>query len=110
LNAKKGATVITWHVRYGEGCPGALNALTTMPIGSTFTIGAVGKTPRTYKISSRVTVPKGVLKRSWFSNAGPKRLVMITCNDLRGGVFNRTMAVIATPVAPTPSTSPTPTT
>jgi hypothetical protein len=25
-------------------------------------------------------------------------------------VFNRTMAVIATPVAPTPSTSPTPTT
>jgi hypothetical protein len=103
LRAKTGATVITWHVRYGEGCPGALNALTTMPIGSTFSIGAVGKTPRTYQISSRVTVPKGVLKRSWFRHDGPKRLVLITCNDLRGGVFARTMAIIATPV-PTTST------
>jgi hypothetical protein len=108
LAAKKGATVITWHVRYGEGCPGSLNALTTMPIGSTFTVGAVGKTPRTYQISSRVTVPKGVLKRSWFRHDGPKRLVLITCNDLRGGQFNRTMAIIATPVVAAPVTASTP--
>lgn len=110
LHAKRGATVITWHVRYGEGCPGSLNALTTMPIGSTFTIGSVGKTPRTYQISSRTTVPKGVLKRSWFRHDGPKRLVLITCNDLRGGVFARTMAIIATPVPTTPAAPATATT
>ena len=43
LGARKGATVITWHVRYGNGCNGTLNPLMTMPIGSTFTAGAVGK-------------------------------------------------------------------
>ena len=106
LGARRGATVITWHVRYGEGCNGTLNALTTMPLGSTFTIAAVGKAAKTYQISSRVTVPKGVLKRSWFSHTGRHRLVLITCNDLRGGVFHRTMAIIATPAPPKPVTPP----
>ena len=105
LGARRGATVITWHVRYGQGCNGSLNALTRMPIGSTFTVAAVGKPAKTYQIASRVTVPKGVLKRSWFSPRGRHRLVLITCDDLRGGVFHRTMTIIATPV-PVPPPAP----
>ena len=108
LSAKKGATVITWHVRYGAGCDGTLNPLMTMPIGSTFTVGAVGKPAETYRIASRVTVPKNGLKASWFSKEGPHRLVMFTCTDYRGGVFHKTMTIIANPVpvvAPTPVAS-----
>ncbi len=107
LGAKRGATVITWHVRFGAGCNGSLDALTTMPIGSTFTIGATGKVAKTYQISSRVTVPKGTLERSWFRTGGPHRLVLITCADLSGGVFRRTMAIIATPVPAQPTPVPT---
>lgn len=109
LRAKKGATVITWHVRYGAGCDGALNSLITMPIGSTFTVGAVDKTPRWYKIVKRETVPKGKLKRYWFRHDGRKRLVLITCADYAGGVFRRTMGITAVPIpAPTPTPVPTP--
>lgn len=106
LTAKHGATVITWHVRYGPGCYGTLNALTTIPIGSTFRVGKIGVSPRTYRIVSRETVPKGVLKKSWFSNSGRHRLVLITCNDLVGGYFRRTMAIIAVPVPPAPVVAP----
>jgi hypothetical protein len=80
-----------------------------MPIGSTFSVGAKGKPAQTYQISSRTTVPQGKLKRSWFGNDGPHRLVLFTCAELRGGHFRKTMAIIATPVpAVTPATSPTP--
>jgi hypothetical protein len=106
LHAKKGTTVITWHVRYGVGCNGSLNSLITMPIGSTFTVGAVGKPAQTYQISDRVSVPKSRLRKSWFSNEGPHRLVLITCDDYRGGVFHRTMAITATPVPPTAPATP----
>ena len=105
LSAKKGATVITWHVRYGYGCDGALNPLITMPIGSTFTVGAIGKPAQTYKISSRVTVPKNGLKPEWFSKTGPHRLVLFTCTDYRGGVFHKTLTIIANPV-PAPGLTP----
>jgi hypothetical protein len=98
LSAKRGATVITWHVRYGVGCDGSLNSLITMPLGSTFTVAAVGKPAKTYQISSRETVPKGTLKRSLFSGYGPHRLVLLTCADLRGGVFHKTTVIIAKPV------------
>jgi hypothetical protein len=107
LGARRGATVITWHVRFGAGCDGSLNALTTMPIGSTFTIGATGRAAKTYQISSRVTVPHGKLLRSWFRTGGPHRLVLITCADLSGGVFRRTMAIIAAPVPERPNPIPT---
>ena len=64
LGAKRGASVIIWHVRYGPGCPGALNTLTTMPLGSTFTVAKVGRTPTTYEIAAREMVTKGTVKRS----------------------------------------------
>jgi sortase (surface protein transpeptidase) len=110
LASKKGVTVLTWHVRYGPGCDGALNDLITLPIGSTFTVGAVDKTPRWYKIVKRETVPKGKLKRYWFRHDGKKRLVLITCADYAGGVFRRTMGITAVPIpAPVPTTAPVPT-
>jgi hypothetical protein len=105
LTARRGVTVITWHVRWGPGCDGTLNAVTTMPLGSTFTIGKVGVTPRTYKITSRTTYPKGTIKRSWFSTTGRHRMVLLTCADLTGGVFKKTMAIFATPI-PTPVPPP----
>ena len=98
LGSKKGASVIIWHVRYGPGCPGALNPLTTMPLGSTFTVEKVGRTPVTYQIAAREMVTKGIVKRSWFRNGGLRKLVLITCADLTGGVFRGTTAVIAVPV------------
>jgi hypothetical protein len=68
-------------------------------------VNSVGKTPRWYKIEKRETVPKGKLKRSWFSHGGRKRLVLITCADYAGGVFRRTMGITAVPI-PAPVTPP----
>jgi hypothetical protein len=102
LEARKGASVIAWHVRFGPGCPGTLNALTTMPLGSTFTVAKVGGRPVTYEIAAREMVTKGIVKRSWFKRGGLRKLVLITCADLTGGVFRGTTAVIATPVIATP--------
>jgi hypothetical protein len=107
LHAKRGATVITWHVRYGPGCNGTLNALTKMPMGSTFTVGAAGKDHQTYKLVRRETVKKGVIKKRWFDPNGPHRLVLITCNDLQGNYFAKTMAMVAVPVKDAPTTSTT---
>lgn len=108
LDAKKGASVITWHVRFGPGCPGALNALTRMPLGSTFTVAKVGRTPVTYEIAAREMVTKGIVKRSWFTRGGLRKLVLITCADLTGGVFRGTTAVIAVPVTTVPAPTPPP--
>jgi hypothetical protein len=102
LDARKGSTVITWHVRYGPGCPGALNALTRLPLGSTFTAGRVGTAPATYRITARESYPKGTIKASWFRHSGPRKLMLITCDDYAGGVFRRTMAIQAVPVAAVP--------
>ncbi len=112
LRAKKGTTIITWHVRYGVGCNGTLNTVLRMPIGSTFTTQEVGGPVRTFKITKKFVVPKTGLKSSWFRKNGPHRLVLLTCADLVGGVFRKTEAVIAAPVrtipAPTPAPAPTP--
>jgi hypothetical protein len=105
LHAKRGVTVITWHVRYGPGCNGTMNPLTKMPLGSTFTVGAVGKDHQTFKLVRRETVKKGVIKKRWFAPTGPHRIVLITCNDLRGSYFAKTMAMVAVPVPDAPTTS-----
>ena len=111
LGAKKGASVIIWHVRFGPGCPGALNALTSLPLGSTFTVAKVGRPPTTYEIAAREMVTKGTVRRAWFRNEGLRKLVLITCADFSGGVFRGTTAVIAVPVherppVPMPLTPP----
>ncbi len=106
IGAKRGTTIITWHVRYGYGCNGKLNTVLKMPIGSTFTAQKLGKEPITYRIVKKVTVPKGKHKRSWFTLAGKPRLILLTCADLTGGKFISTTAVIAVPVPPAPVTPP----
>lgn len=98
LRAKKGTTIITWHVRYGQGCNGTLNRVLKMPIGATFTVAEVGKPAKTFRITQNVTVPKSGLKTRWFRRSGPHRLVLLTCADLTGGVFRKTQVVIAAPV------------
>jgi hypothetical protein len=101
LTAKKGKSVIVWHVRYGAGCNGTLNSVLKMPVGSTFTIARPGKPTLTFQILKRDSVPKNRLKKAWFARTGPHRLVLLTCDDLQGGVFRRTQAVIAKRI-PTP--------
>jgi hypothetical protein len=110
LRAKKGTTIITWHVRYGVGCNGALNPVLKMPIGSTFTTREANGAERTFKITKKFVVPKTGLKNSWFRKNGPHRLVLLTCADLVDGQFRKTEAVIAAPVRTVPAPTPTATT
>lgn len=100
LDSSEGTAVLTWHVRYGPGCYGTLNRLMTMPIGSTFQVGATGKHLRTYKITQRVTVPKGQYRWQWFRADGPYRIALFTCSGFRNGVFHNTVAIFASPVTP----------
>jgi CshA-type fibril repeat protein len=97
LNAKQGTSVLTWHARYGVGCPGSLNSLLTLPEGSTFSIRN-GTTTTDYEITRQETVAKGDHRASWFGQGGPHRLVLLTCNGLRDGKFTQTTAIFARPV------------
>lgn len=106
LTAKRGKSVITWHVRYGVGCYGSLNTVLKAPIGSTFMVKERGKDPVYFQIMKRDSVPKNRLRASWFARTGAHRLVLLTCDDLQGGVFLKTQAVIAKRVpAPSPATT-----
>ena len=77
-----------------------------MPLGSTFTVAKVGGKPVTYEIAAREMVTKGIVKRTWFKRGGLRKLVLITCADLTGGVYRGTTAVIATPVIDVPAPTP----
>lgn len=101
LHAKRGTSVITWHVRYGPGCDGALNELLTAPIGTSLRVNAQGREPQEYRIVRRVSVPKGRYPVSWFRQHGPRQLALFSCADLRDGVFRSTVAVFAEPVSET---------
>jgi hypothetical protein len=97
LNAKRGTTVLAWHVRYGKGCFGSLNSLLKLPIGATFTVSAQDSAPRKYRITQRIEVPKGRYQEEWFAPDGPHRLALFTCGDLRYEKFHSTIAVFAVP-------------
>jgi hypothetical protein len=108
LTAKKGKSVITWHVRYGKGCNGTLNNVLKAPIGSVFSVKMKGSKPLYFEVTKKDSVKKTRLKRSWFARTGAHRLVLLTCDDLVGNVFRRTQAVIAKRVPkPVPTPSPT---
>jgi hypothetical protein len=98
LDATEGTTVMAWHVRFGKGCPGTLNTLLELPIGSKFTVSVHGSTAREYRITERFEVPRGKYKRKWFTPVGPHRLALFTCGDLRYEKFHSTIAVFAEPV------------
>ncbi len=99
LDAKRGTSVLTWHVRYGPGCDGDLNVLLGKRPGDTFTIRTVDGGSTTYRIDREVTVPKGRYPGAWFDQSGPHRLALFTCNDLRRGKFTKTTAIFAAPVS-----------
>lgn len=99
LRAKRGTSVITWHVRYGSGCEGALNELLTAPIGTSLRVKAQGQASQEFQIVRRVSVPKGRYPVSWFRQHGPRQLALFSCADLRDGTFRSTVAVFAEPVA-----------
>ncbi|CAB4914349.1 unannotated protein [freshwater metagenome] len=98
LGAKVGTSVISWHVRYGSGCDGALNSLLTAPVGTTFTVKPRNGAPIEYRITEQLTVPKGTIERKWFSAEGPHRLTLLTCNGLKNGEFTQTTYIGAEPV------------
>ena len=97
LDAQSGTSVLTWHVRYGLGCDGDLNALLAKATGDTFTI-RTEKGTTTYRITGRDSFPQGQLKASWFDQSGPHRLSLFTCGGLRNGHFTTTTLIQARPV------------
>lgn len=98
LLSKSGTTVLTWHVRYGKGCDGALNDLMTAPIGERFSIAKNGGGTIHYAITERVVVPKGAYRPEWFQLDGSPQVAMFTCTGLKNGTYTKTMAIIAEPV------------
>lgn len=102
LNASEGTTFIVWHVRWNKGCNGTLNPLATKSAGFEFTtIDADGAVQR-WVLTDNFTVKKGHYRHAWFTENGPRQLVLITCADLVGGKFRRNRVLIAVP-APLPS-------
>lgn len=103
LLAKHGTTVLSWHVRFGAGCEGILNPLMTKPMGSTFTVENEIGARQEYKLTDRVTVPKGAYRPEWFQLDGNPRVALFTCTDLKQGKYRKTMAIFADPVSATQS-------
>lgn len=99
LLASKGTTVLTWHVRYGKGCDGALNGLMTVPLGTTFSVEKADGRTQEYAVTDRVTVPKGAYRPEWFQLEGDPRLALFTCTGLKNGKYTKTMAIFAEPLA-----------
>ena len=99
LNSETGTTVLTWHVRYGKRCPGALNDLIRLPLGSTFDVTDEDGLTTEYRITDRTRVPKGRYPVAWFAQTGPRRLALFTCGRLRNGEFRSTVAIFAEPVS-----------
>lgn len=99
LLSEQGTTVLTWHVRFGNGCPGTLNPIIDAPVGSEFTLTDSKSRSRTYVITEKHTVPKGRYDPAWFRSNGSPQVTLFTCTDLRQGVYRKTFAIIATPAA-----------
>jgi hypothetical protein len=105
LFASSGTTVLTWHVRYGEGCYGTLNPLLDKPEGSTFTVTDKSGVSKQYVITGQKTVPKGRYQPEWFRDQGSPQLSLFTCSDLRQGKYRKTTAIFAVPVDPQPGSA-----
>jgi hypothetical protein len=100
IGSGEGTAVITWHIRYGPGCPGTLNDLATLPVGSTFSVRMKNQAAVEYSITERAEVRKGRYKAAWFRPDGPHRLALFTCGDFRNGVYQSTVVTLAEPTTP----------
>lgn len=98
LLSDQGSTVIAWHVRYGQGCNGALNPLLKKKLGANFDIVTPSGSRQTYELVERSTVKRGQYQPEWFRTNGSPQVSLFTCSDLRNGKFEKTTALIAVPV------------
>lgn len=98
LLAQTGTTVLAWHVRYGQGCSGALNPLLKKSIGSKFEIVAADGTRQAYELVERKSVTRGKYQPEWFRTNGPAQVSLFTCSNLRNGEFENTSVFLAEPV------------
>jgi hypothetical protein len=98
LLSATGTTVLTWHVRFGAGCPGTLNLIMAKPLGATFRLSDAKGESREYRIVERRVVPKGDYDPAWFRVNGAPQVTLFTCTDYRNGAYRKTLAIIATPV------------
>lgn len=98
LSSPIGSSILAWHINY-NGCIGKLNVITRQAVGSTFTVVDEKGFKQQFKITQRVTVPKGKYRPSWFTLSGPRQLVMVTCTGtVRNGHYDKNLVVIAKPV------------
>ena len=99
LDADHGTSVLVWHSRFGQGCPGSLNPLLRQPIGTTFSVRTGTGMTRTYRIDQTAMVPQGRYRSAWFAQDGPHRLSLFTCSGLTSGRFTSTAFIHAVEVA-----------
>ena len=96
-----GATVIAGHLDSPTGSPGFFASLLTVRPGQIVTVTGNGRQAR-YRISTLRTVPARALAKAadTFEQAGPHRLVLITCAgrfDPANGRYDRNLVVTAIP-------------
>ncbi|MFJ7177260.1 class F sortase [Streptomyces massasporeus] len=97
----EGSAVLVGHVDTDTGALGEFRALYGVRRGDTVEVRRAGDEPVTYRVVSRVTVPKDELPASAFRRTGAPVLTLITCAPPfvpeRGGYLSN-LVVTADPV------------
>ncbi|MEU1912178.1 class F sortase [Streptomyces massasporeus] len=75
----RGSAVLVGHVDTDTGALGEFLALYDMRRGDRIEVRRAGGEPVTYRVVSRLTVPKEALPPSTFRRSGPPTLTLITC-------------------------------
>ncbi|WP_257027892.1 MULTISPECIES: class F sortase [unclassified Streptomyces] len=100
----RGSAVLVGHVDTDTGALGEFLALYGMRRGDRVEVRRAGDEPVTYRVVSRLTVPKEALPPSTFRRSGPPTLTLITCAPPyapeRGG-YASNLVVTAEPVGRT---------
>ncbi|MFJ8907743.1 class F sortase [Streptomyces sp. NPDC102359] len=99
--SSQGSAVLVGHLDSDTGDLGEFAALRDVRPGDTVEVRRAGDGPVTYRVVSRVTVPKDELPPSAFRRGGPPVLTLITCappfEPERGG-YRSNLVVTAEPV------------
>ncbi|MFC0624820.1 class F sortase [Kribbella deserti] len=96
--AAKGAAVITGHTVHDGG--GAFDHLGELAVGDTVTVTTTRNRTLRYRVASVTVYRKKTLARQAarvFSQSGPGRLVLVTCEDWDGTGYLSNSVVIAKP-------------
>ncbi|GGV80131.1 class F sortase [Streptomyces massasporeus] len=75
----RGSAVLVGHVDTDTGALGEFLALYDVRRGDRIEVRRAGDEPVTYRVVSRLTVPKEALPPSTFRRSGPPALTLITC-------------------------------